>query len=332
MRLVKLTGEAERATQTTVDTIEITKKLAASWKSPPFQRELRPTPKVVGLAESIQKHGVMPGVLTLGVLDGDVFIVDGQHRLHAFLLADVLVCYADVRTHYFTTMGQMADEFVQLNSSLVRLRPDDILKGMEQSNVQLQKIRCKCPYVGYDRVRSGSSNAPVLSMSTMLRVWDGSRSDVPSMGGAGAATIAAQLEDRGVAALCAFLQLCFTAWRRDPEYTTLWGSLNLVLCAWLYRRVVIGNPGKGQSRSNKLTDDQFRKSLLSLSAADDYIEYLVGRRISDRDRAPSYNRMKAIFARRYWDEHKQKLLLPSPPWAHAESGRKGRAGSVECRT
>src|SRR4051812_13603168 len=106
MRLVKLSGEAERATQTTVDTIEITKKLAASWKSPPFQRELRPTPKVVALADEIKASGVLPGVLTLGVFDGDVFIVDGQHRLHAFQLAELVVVYADVRTHYFKTMAE----------------------------------------------------------------------------------------------------------------------------------------------------------------------------------------------------------------------------------
>lgn len=221
MRLVKLSGEAERATQTTVDTIEITKKLAASWKSPPFQRELRPTGKVVTLAEEIKATGVLPGVITLGVLDGDVYIVDGQHRLHAFMLSELLVVYADVRTHYFKAMGDMADEFVKLNSSLVRLRPDDILKGMEQSSPMLQRIRRKCPFVGYDRIRMGG-NSPVLSMSTVLRVWAGSRPEVPSIGGTGASTVVETLDDRETTALCDFLTLCFAAWKRDPEYSTLW--------------------------------------------------------------------------------------------------------------
>lgn len=316
MRLVKLSGEAERATQTTVDTIEVTKKVAASWKSPPFQRELRATPKVVALAEEIKGAGVVPGVITLGVLDGDVYIVDGQHRLHAFMLADTVVAYADVRTHYFKTMGAMADEFVKLNSSLVRLRPDDILKGLEQSSAHLQKIRRKCPYVGYDSVRRGN-NAPILSMSTMLRAWEGSRPDVPSLSVVGAAAVVAQLSERDTTELIDFLGLCFAAWRRDTEYRTLWGTLNLVLCGWLYRRVVLTNPAKGNSRSKQLDGDQFRRCLVSLSADPDYCEYLVGRRVSERDRPPAYNRLKAIFASRYYEEHKQKLLLPQPAWAHS---------------
>lgn len=133
---------------------------------------------------------------------------------------------------------------------------------------------------------------------------------------------------RRLARLCsssnsAFLNLCFAAWKRDVEYTTLWGSLNLILCAWLYRRVVIGDAGKGLSRSTKLDADQFRRCLMSLSAEPDYTDFLVGRRITDRDRSPAYNRLKTIFARRYWDEHKQKLLLPQPSWAHA-SGKDRR--------
>lgn len=315
MRLVKPSGEAERATQTTLDTIEVTKKLAASWKSPPFQRELRPTPRVLALADDIKKSGVLPGILTLGVLDGDIFIVDGQHRLHAFLVSDALVAYADVRTHYFTSMGEMAQEYVLLNSSLVRLRPDDILKGLEQSNLHLQRIRKRCPYVGYDAVRRGATS-PVLSMSTLLRMWEGSRPDVPSGGKLSVATIADTLNDQDTDELIAFVGLCFAGWRRDAEYRTLWGSLNLTLCSWLYRRVVIGEAGRGTSRSKKLDADQFRRCLLALSATPAYLEYLVGRRISDRDRAPTYNRLKTIFAHRYWEDRKEKLLLPSPAWAH----------------
>lgn len=87
--------------------------------------------------------------------------------------------------------------------------------------------------------------------------------------------------------------------------------------------MVIGDAGKGTSRAKKLDADQFRRCLMSLSASPEYMEYLVGRRVSDRDRSPAYNRLKVIFARRYWDEHKQKLLLPGPSWAHA-SGRDRR--------
>ena len=316
MRLVKPTGEAERATQTTLDTIEITPKMAASWKAPPFQREFRMNPRVMLVAEEIAATGVIPGVITLGVLDSQIYIVDGQHRLNAFQHADIVLAYADVRTHFFKTMAAMSKEYVLLNSALNRMRPDDILKGEEEGNVHLQKIRKLCPYVGYDAVRRGG-NTPVLSMSTVLRCWNGSRPDVPTNGGVGAAMVAAELDTTDTTVLCEFLALAFTAWRRDPEYWPLWGSLNLVLCMWLYRRVVIGAAGTGLSRSKKLDVDQFRRGLTALSADKGYIEYLVGRRLCERDRVPAYNRMKAIFAQRYAEDTKQKLLLPQPAWAHS---------------
>ena len=116
------------------------------------------TSGVQSLVTLLQKDNVIPGTITLGVLDGQVYVVDGQHRIHAFLMTDLPVAYADVRTHYFKTMGDMAKEFVQLNSQLVRMRPDDILKGLEQSNKHMQELRRKCPYVGYDAIRRGPSS------------------------------------------------------------------------------------------------------------------------------------------------------------------------------
>lgn len=323
MKLVKPSGEAERATQTTVDTIEVTRRLAASWKSPPFQRDMRVNQKVVELIEDVRRNGVLPGVLTLGVLDGEVYVVDGQHRVGAFTAADIPVCYADVRTHHFRTMAAMAEEFVRLNSQLVSLRPDDILKGLEQSNPHLQRIRKKCPFVGYDMVRR-SEKAPIVSMSMLMRLWAGTRVDTPSTTtGGSAATAAGNLDEQETTRLIEFLSICFEAWGRDAEYARLWGSLNLILCAWLYRRVVDGHGNtKATSRSTRLEPDQFRRCLMALSSDENYIDYLANRRVTDRDRAPAYNRIKAIFARRYHAEHNTKMLLPSPSWAHQASGRR----------
>lgn len=189
------------------------------------------------------------------------------------------------------------------------------MKGMEQSNIHVQRIHKKCPYVGYDSVRRGA-NAPVLSMSTILRVWAGSRPEVPTSATGSAASCVDRLDEAEASDLIEFLTLCYSSWRRDAEYTVLWGSLNLVLCAWLYRRVVVGSAGKGTSRATKMSADAFRRGLLSLSAKPDYMEYLVGRRVSDRDRAPAYNRLKTIFAARHITDTSQRLLLPSPSWAH----------------
>lgn len=313
MKLVKPTGAAERATQTTLDTIEITTHLINSWKSPPFQRELRASSRVLCLGAEIAKSGVLPGIITLGVLDSRVYIVDGQHRLHAFILSAAPLAYADVRVHYFTSMADMASEYVALNSALVRLRPDDILKGLEQSNAQLQKIRAKCPYIGYDVVRRGSANSPVLSMSVVIKVWVGARGDVPALQHS-AITSLDQLTSDETDALIDFLQVCFEAWHRDHEYARLWGSLNLILCAWLWRRVVAADGKAG--RATKLTRDQFKRGLLSLSASADYLDWLVGRNPNERDRSPGYVRIRTIFASRYLADVGTKLVLPAPPWAN----------------
>src|SRR5262245_58856404 len=294
LKLQKLTGDAERATKTTMDTIEVTPKLVASWKNPPFQRPLHINTKVKHLIEEVRRDGIIPGILTLGVLDGEVYIVDGQHRLNAFLQANLPLAYADVRWHYLDTMAAMAAEFVRLNSCLVRLRPDDILKGLEQSNPFLRKIRMKCPYVGYDVIRR-TQHAPVLSMSTFLRVWFGTRAESPVLWGS-AILVAEQLDEAETDAAIEFVQTCFEAWHRDVEYAKLWSSLNLILCGWLWRNVVRADQKSknGYSRSTRMSIDQFKRGMMSLSASSDYLEWLVGRRISDHDRAPAYHRMKAI--------------------------------------
>jgi hypothetical protein len=315
MRLARLSSDAEKVTRTTVDTIEVSRKLAASWKSPPFQREIRINQKVQALVEEVRRDGVIPGVLTLGVYDGDTYVVDGQHRLHAFMAADIDIVYADVRWHHFTSMGDMATEFVNINTSLVRLRPDDILKGLEQSNVHLQRIRRLCPYVGYDAIRRGANNSPVVSMSTLLRVWLGSRGDVPAVSHA-ATTLPAMLDVAETQKLIDYLQLCFEAWHRDVEYAKLWGSLNMILCAWLYRRIVLGEGYSSQMRSVRLKPEQFKRGLMSLSANGDYLDYLVGRNVGDRDRGPAYARIKTIFAARFTEEMGGRVHLPQPAWAH----------------
>ena len=47
----------------------------------------------------------------------------------------------------------MAEEFTRLNSSMVKMRPDDLLRAMESSTLSLQMIRKHCDFVSYDQVR-----------------------------------------------------------------------------------------------------------------------------------------------------------------------------------
>jgi hypothetical protein len=315
MKIVKPASGPERQTHSTVDTLELTPKLVASWKSPLFQRELKINAKVQMVTEEIKRQGgVVPGILTLGMCDNERYIVDGQHRAAAFLNTGLDVGYADVRICWFASMGDMAKEFVRINTALVRMRPDDVMRGLEPCTPALQRIRRKCGYVGYDVVRR-SQKSPVISMSTFLRVWSGSRGDVPRSSMSSTDALAMMDETETNLAI-EFIGLCFEAWHRDVEYARLWSTVNLTLCAWLFRRVVLAENSTKGNRILRMSREEFRRCLLSLSAEGSYLEFLVGRNMGDRDRAPAYARIKAIFQRRFQAETGKQIALPAPAWSH----------------
>lgn len=316
LAIVRPESPAEKATSTTLDTMQLTQEKVARWKSPPFQRPIRINDKVRGLVSLTKANGgVLPGVITLGVVAGmpDPYVVDGQHRLEAWRLAEVKEGFADVRTIFCASMAELGNEFVKLNSKLVVLRPDDVLRGLEESSEALRLIRKKCPFVGYDMIRRGD-RAPVLSMAIALRTWRGSLADCPSASGCGGATeLASTCTTEEATQLSAFLNACYAAWGRDQEYAKLWGSLNLILSAWLYRRTVLS---RYSPKTPVLTTAYYEKCLMSLSADKHYLDWLVGRNLGDRDRSPAYRRMKSIFAARLAQEIGKRPSMPAPAWAN----------------
>lgn len=313
-QITKLTTPVEKKTRTTVDTIMVTPAVIAKWKLPPFQREVKENKSVLGLVEELKANGgVWPGIITLGMLHGQLYRVDCQHRIKAFEITGLPEGYTDVRIVHVETMADMGKEFVRLNSQLARMRPDDILRGMEQSVPALQAIRSGCPFVGYDQVRRGSAS-PVVSMSMLLRTWRGSGSNVPSTSaGLPSSTLAETITNDETQQLIQFMTEAHGAFGREPQYARLWGSLNLILCMWLYRKTVVI---QYSPRCPKLNKELFRKCLMSLSADSDYLDWLVGRAITDRDRSPAYSRVKRTFAARLKIELERAVALPDPDWAH----------------
>lgn len=306
-----------KETSTRVELVELTPELVKSWKKPDFQRDLRVNAKVLELVDQIKKDECLPGIITIGVLDKIFYKLDGQHRLEAFLLSKLPIAYCDVRYYYAEDMAEMGEEFVRLNSSLVRLRPDDILRGLEGHIETLQYLRKHCPFVGYDMIRRGAKS-PVLSMSVVLRCWALAMTETPTSGRAVAAQVAKSLTPADTKHLAIFLQLAEKAWGRDPEYARLYSTLTLTLCMWLFRRIVIEPYSAG---TTMLTPDQFQSCLTALSADARYLDYIVGRKLSDRDRSPAYNKIKAIFQHRYKVETKRRAKLPQPSWAsHGRGG------------
>lgn len=309
LKVVKPT-KFQKITRTTSDTIMITPESVREWNPPPFQRPKKINLKVIELSEYIKGSGVLPGVIEIGILHGQKYLIDGQHRIESFLLAEIAEALCDVRYLTFDTMAEMGEEFVNINSRLVTFRPDDVLRGLEESSESLTLIRRKCPFVGYDQIRRGPAS-PLVSMSALIRCWAGSVTDVPKPASGSAPTLAKELSVEAAEVCVDFLHLADKAFGRDPEYARLWGSLNLTLCMWLYRRLCIT---PYSPRTPKLTKDLFTKCLMSLSAATDYVEWLLGRQLSERDRSPAYTRIRRAFAKRIEEETGKKASMPSPSW------------------
>lgn len=303
-----------------METMVFDREDVQKWVPPAFQRPLRVNEKVRSLAEELKQNGgILSGIITLGKLPNDktIYLVDGQHRREAFLISDLAEGLSDVRICSFDSMADMADEFVRLQQSLVKMRPDDVLRGLEASTRSLKIIRETCPFVGYDLIRrSGGDHAPVLSMAVAIRFWIGSRGDTPvnNTQGGTAAQMAREIDDREVMSLCKFLHVVHTAWGHDPAYARLWSGLNLGISMWLYRRVVLD-----QDRSNKraviLNTEQFKKCMMALSAAGDYIDWLGGRMLSDHHRSACYRRIKTILAPRLKEDGVDNPKFPQPAWA-----------------
>jgi hypothetical protein len=325
MDIPELRSPLERRAGQTMELVVITPAVLKQWKLPPFQRPLRMNKQFHLVVEEIKKDsGIVPGTLTLGVFEDVLYVVDGQHRLEALKLAmdnGTREGLAECRIKHFDSMTEMAEEYVNINQSIAKMGPDDVLRGMESSIEALGIIRKRCEFVGYDNVRRGPKASAIVSMSSLLRMWHAAIKDTPSASGGGSAlSMALSLSNDEANLCCDFLLICERAWGRDAAYWKLWGALNLSLCAWLYRRTVLA---AYSGRSARLTKEQFRACAQTLSAHEPYMEYIVGRTLSERDRSPCFDRIKTIFVRRMATETGKRIALPAPPWApgHSRSAR-----------
>jgi ParB-like nuclease domain len=316
---MKLAPSAKRSR---MDTLVITADTLKSWSAPNFQRPLRENEKIRALCNELKNNGgVVPGIITIGNISDDkrTYIIDGQHRLHAFSMSELKECYADVRIIEFDSLDEMGKEFVKLNSSLVRMRPDDVLRGLEPSNQSLQLIRHLCPFVGYDNIRRSIQYQPMIGMATALRVWAAGTRDAPTATGNSAFEMAQGITVAEARMLSDFLNICFQAFGRDKENGRAWTTLNLALWAWIYRRMVLNlyaaPAKKGMRKATTMTSQEFRKCLMAACSNRQYMDWLWGRTLTERDRSPAYRHIRKIIAARLKEEGKEPKL-PQPVWAN----------------
>jgi len=55
---------------------------------------------------------------------------------------------------------------------------------------------------------------------------------------------------------------------------------------------------------------------MSISADTLYLDWLVGRKLGERDRSPAYDRIKKAFVKRLEQDMGRKPSLPAPAWAN----------------
>lgn len=310
LEIVRPSTAAERETRTTLDCIVVTPGIVRSWKLPGFQRELRVNAKVMEVVELIQSTQIIPGVLTLGVLNKQIYLIDGQHRREAFLLSGEDEAFVDVRYAHFDSMAEMSEEFVRVNTPLVGMKPDDVLRGHEDSNENLRRIRRECPWIGYGNIRR-SPTSPIVSMSAALRCWFGSAPEVPSFGGLSALRLVEIITPDETTVMLGFMRATMTAWGREADCQRLWLNLNLTICMWMYRRLVI-TPYSSNIR--RMESDMFTKCLMTVGASNEHHSWLLGRQMRERDRGPTYQRLKSMSAQRVEAETGIKPRLPQPSW------------------
>jgi len=306
----ELRTKNEKAIRSSMAIEVVTPEWVKGLKTTKFQRPITENKTVLAVAEGIKTSEEIPGIIEIGVLDGKCYKLDGQHRLHAFTISGLKEALAKVVYKHFDDEAAMGEEFIRLNSAIARFRPDDILRAYENSSEPMQFIRKRCPFVGYDSVRRGSSTAPIVSMSVLLRSWGGSAHDVPRKATGSALSLAHALTMDSAKECASFLLIAEPAWGRDPEYARLWAALNTTLSMWLYRRTVIA-----QDTRSKITADEFRMGMSALSADSKYIDWLLGRHLTEGHRSPAYGRLKTIVGRRIATERGKRVQLPDPAWS-----------------
>ena len=303
------------------ETMLLTPEVMKSWRKPPCQREVVINQRLRDVAEDIKETGgVITGTIILGELLNSaakiLYLIDGQHRREAAYMSGLTEFIAEVCIYTFESLDDMGDKFVKLNSSIRNISADDILRGMEGSIDNLKIIRKACQFVGYGNVRR-NEHSPLLSMSVAVKAWSAACNDTtaPNSGrGSSASEMVRKMTDQDTADMILFLQTVYGAWQ-GMENARLWGALNLSLTGWLWQRLVVNTTRQGNQRAVVLKPDQFRRCCMSLSSNSDYIDWLVGRGLSPRNRSPAYKRIRSIFAKRLHEDGVTPARLPQPEWA-----------------
>jgi len=278
------------------------------WASPPFQR-----PVVEGranlreVARIIRDTGEVPGVVTLGELDGVLYLIDGQHRRRATEMSERTEVMVYLVILKCLTMEEMSRRFLALNSSIVPIKVDDRLRSAEITNPNLRMIRDLCGFVGYRK-----SAHHVVTMSVVLRSFLASCRDTP--GPLTGVLSSDRITLAEAEELAAALAVLYKSWGNTAGQESLWGGLNLSVCLWLYRRVVFE---AATTRNTTVTPDEFSVAMVGLTDRV-YLEWLRGKSTGPMFFPGTYDRIKSCLVAWLRSEGRTRIRLPSPSFARKE--------------
>lgn len=302
------------------ETIVIKPGEIAGWTRPDFQRPLIPNQDVQDMARAMMLEAgqdkerlcTIPGTLLFGRHAGRDYMYDGQHRIFgAFALAcglrtldnsseflveggaRPLVAIATKETRVFETMAEMARAFVAAQKKLVALKPDDNLRALEYTNTYLRDLREACPFIGYEKNKNTNERIRI-SMSAAIRTWFGSGATPAT--GPECSRAASYLDAHETKNLIAFFTACEHAGWVDKNWPNLWGTLNIGINMWLWRKLVLGKENKfrGGSDFMALSAMEYAECMKGLKNPD-YAKFLKARSLRFQDREVTYDYIKELF-------------------------------------
>lgn len=311
----------------------VTPEKMAEWQLPPFQRGFKPTDDVHKAAGDMQLEAAhdpeeafctIPGIITVGVFKGDKYLLDGQHRRGAFIIAagEVIVhggvsvknALVEVRQKAFATMREMAEEYKELNSKLRVTTADDVLKAIAYDDPNMIRIAEACPWIGYDLTGKENRAKYLLSMSAAIRTWIGSNGVVPSNGPKASEIVEKMMSSEMASQIVDFFSACVEAGWLAPQAKRLWSTLNLGIVMWMWRRLVLGESvqrSHGGIKPMVMTREEFVVCMAYL-VEEKYLHDLVGRSLQYRDRVPCYDRIKGLFTEALVQNGRTNPRFPMP--------------------
>ena len=245
---------------------------------PPCQRFVSKTKRVERLTEEMLKTGRL-GVgilLVMGLPNGEVHLVDGNHRIEAFRNSGLKSIIVSVQTKSAKTYKDIAEEYIRCQCSLKTSTVDDKLKGIAVGHPPLQKIAQFCTFVTYKRASTRSDC--LISMSDVVHCWFDASTNPPTRysgdKGIPIEECAKLITDKDAACIIEWLLVCQIS--LGTVNRVLWAPLNMTLCLWLYKQMVKGGC-KGPCTRLKIAE--FGRGLAGLVNMK-YTNYLKGLKLT----------------------------------------------------